>query len=504
MAQRDAASREMLGGISAQVLSQADVVENRAREDATSFQRFTEDLDGECRAGKLDACYVVAELRPAPLFPRLSASPRKAHEKVAERAKYLVDLCRRRHATACGRLGSLVYMHEGSEEVFPLYREGGLPETLEQAISATTLGVRERKMFVASIVQLLASDLSPSKGQMQAWFRACMAGKTHGCLAGSSFNWDAEGDALESRNKMFLAVEIRSERLVADTFARYCVTYRAICARGLYHAKTAERISDEKYGAELGRLCAAGDADGCFREGIRRGYAKDEVGEYEHYRKACDLGSPKGCDNMVDHMTQLGDSKEALSFALRACQSADTFRCHSLVGRFGRSRDFTSRETGRRLLARACSKGYDEGCHALHEVEFQDGDWEAARLGFGRACRDDDNLKACRAAAQVAWSRNQFDSAMELLRKGCLRRDINSCLELATLQAGRGQVRLAMDTLEEWCKKSAGPHPCELRDLVAGGFRPKRLSDIFQEPIDGSEYFWSNKQRPPKQRAIDR
>jgi thioredoxin-like negative regulator of GroEL len=76
-----------------------------------------------------------------------------------------------------------------------------------------------------------------------------------------------------------------------------------------------------------------------------------------------------------------------------------------------------------------------------------------------------------------------------LLSRGCVEDDINSCLELATFQAAKGERDAALRELNRWMEKSAGPHVGKLRKRIGEGFQPKRLGDIFQIPIDGSSYF---------------
>lgn len=476
----------LISELPAGVAYQAERVGARAARAAAQVDAFRSDLDRECENGKLDACFAAAELRSVSMVPRWSDSPARGHAQVTERAQYLQRLCRKGNPASCYRLGMFVFMFAGSVETWPLYRKGGLREMVVATLATAALPTPDRERLSATLADLLETDSRPRPEVMKQWFRACTAGKAYACFSGGAFQWrPTVGESLT----MFAAIErTLHDRVLGDLFQRSCSKYPDICARGLYHANASKKISDDQYGVELARLCGNADPDACYRLGIRMGYAKDRAGESAHYEKACDLGSPDGCAAMIDRVVNMGDTVRALSLAVQACQATDPSHCWQLVVKFGSSRDFTTREMGRSLLKRACDKGYQQGCYTVYEYAFQDGDWETARREFGRLCEVEQNVAACRYAAQVAWSRKQFDSATQLLDKGCADRDINSCIELAGLRAERGDAREADRLLGEWCERSLGPHPCELRRLLRTGFRPTHLNEIFQQPLDGSEY----------------
>jgi hypothetical protein len=111
--------------------------------------------------------------------------------------------------------------------------------------------------------------------------------------------------------------------------------------------------------------------------------------------------------------------------------------------------------------------------------------------------------RGCRAAAQIDWRNGRHTSAESLLRDQCHLDDINGCIELAALLAERGRSTEAVRLAKRECTKSLGaeglfplmlaaqgtpPHACRLVKALESGRRPTRLNEIFQQPVDASEY----------------
>lgn len=81
--------------------------------------------------------------------------------------------------------------------------------------------------------------------------------------------------------------------------------------------------------------------------------------------------------------------------------------------------------------------------------------------------------------------------------------EVNSCIELAGVVAARGRSVEAVGVMQGQCAMQRGatglfpaalaaqlvtPHACRLLDALKSGRQPRRLSEIFQLPIDGSQY----------------
>jgi hypothetical protein len=328
------------------MLERAEKVAALSSRHASDFDAFRSALDGECESGNIDSCFAASELRPAPMFTNLSDSPSVANRRVEEKAQHLVALCRKHQPSACHRLGELVFMHEQAKEIRSLSTSSGLAQTIEQVLEGDGVSAGTRKKTVAEVTGLLKQTKKPPLRTMRAWAQSCARDKPSTCFLGAVFQWNTTWDG---SGASFSEPQIKAQRTLGAAFQRYCPKYPAICARGQWHAAGFNDGPPLKtYRPELRRLCAANNADGCFREALALSFEKAREAENALYQKACDLGSVDACENLVEHAISAGDSERALGLALAACQSSEPVGCAALVDKFGRSRDFTSRATGRR------------------------------------------------------------------------------------------------------------------------------------------------------------
>lgn len=453
------------------------------------------EVAASCQAGNLDDCLVEVELSPWSVLPRWGDTPARNFRNIEKRTRRLLELCKSRHAPSCYHLGDLVYMTHQGDTIFSLSDEGGLPDTLADALKAHP-GYRTRSdELVRRIVRMLRSQQEPNDREMRGWSLECRRGGGAACLLGATFNWNfsIEKDQDVYRRVAEPALQMARKPLIT-ALMRHCSDKPSVCAVAVHRQWEAGLIGRDDQCARFAELCDSGDGDACYRFAG----CHDEAAEPVWHERACSLGDAKGCGALVERSLDAGTPMVALAYALQACQENNLAGCSVLVEKFGRSRDYTDEHTGMLLTRHACSTGDQDACQDVYLAEYRLGHVDEARRHFGQLCVQQENVRACRYAAQIDWIGNRRDSATTLLRRGCTgdHDDINSCIELASAMAYQGRVEQAKLTLARQCQRQKGSvvsQSCRLLRRIEAGTLPRRLSDVFMLPLDGSEYSFDPK-----------
>lgn len=463
------------------------------REQAEKTQKasFRGDISKECDEGSLDACYMLAKTMPSPLLPGLSRSPDAAYEAEAKHVDALEKLCRKKHPASCLSLGLTTWFRYIDSQHKP---SRPLVDVVKSATMSAPPADRQKLARSARRPISWAGGFDIPDKDLRRYSRACANHQAWACFAGELNRWTPHGDVddpkviaeyremIQRKGRVAFEVEARF-------YAQYCPKYPSLCTSAVSYASMAGPMSLEEQVKRCDALCEAGDAEGCFIAGNKKSYLEHSADRWLTYARACELGYMGGCMEMVEHLLALGEPQKALGYAVAACQKDWSGSCSMLVEKFGLSSEFVGPSTGSYLVKYACEREDEKGCMALYRLAFKEHRWDDARRGFGRLCENNKSFVACRLAAQVAWSNGQPDDAIALLEKGCLFHDIDSCLEKAGVHAAKGEADRALRILDSYCEK-AGPdanvYSCNLARSLRNGFRPKRLGEIFKEPLDGS------------------
>jgi uncharacterized protein len=444
-------------------------------------------LAEKCARGDLDSCFTAMSLKPVNLFVQLSSTKSPDLRQLAQRAKDLLDLCVRQHRPACNELGQLIYSFDESDhaEIGLLQRSGTLERTLTTALAADP----RYQQNAPAIAHALATDPSVefTADEMKGLASDCRKGSPGACLIGGVVLWSYKG-GLESRTAGYL-----SSQPLAQELAQFCPRYSTVCASAAWHAYVASG-DDAQYERAITNLCDKGDPTACHFVARRVDNAGRRTDAIRAYTRACDLGAAQSCEDLVQPLLDLGDTPAALTRSLASCQPSTSWACGDLLTKFQVAE--LGGITRRELAEYACLQGSKGGCYRLGIADYKAGNLDDARRRFGAMCVNEEDLRACRYAAQIDWRRGSRDRAQYLLHRGCQwRDDINSCIDLASLHQSEGRTASAAELIKKWCTKSqpgwgvpGGPHACRLERRFLTGWRPAGLNEIFSDPVDGSEY----------------
>jgi hypothetical protein len=478
------------------MLEHAAVVGKRLseRQAVVSSERklFQEDLSRDCHDGNLDACYMLAGHKSTPLLPGRSSNPD------AYNAEYLAELeglCKKQHPASCislgislGSVASLSYLYSQRQPTRPLV------ELVRSVTASAPIEERQRLEAIARREIARQNFDIPAK-VLRQYYKACANGKAYACFAGEVARWDGHGNLDNPKVEAeYKEMGVRTSRVhwkvAASIYTRYGSKYTSLSEDCLANSFNLGLTTLDEYIHKLDVLCTAGDAFGCYMKGVKQSYVEENDDMWRSYEKACELGFMGGCMEMAEHLLALGEPQKALGYAVTACQKDWNGGCYTVLEKFGLSSEFVAPSTAKFLVNYACEREDEKACMDSYRLAFKERQWGDARRGFGRLCENQKNYEACRFAAQVAWSNSQLDDAITLLDKGCLYQDRDSCLEKAAAYAAKGDQYGALRILDAYCE-NAGSHTkvysCNLANSLRKGFLPKRLSDIFKEPLDGSK-----------------
>ena len=470
-------------------------VEARAAAELDAVQR---DLAARCQAGSLDHCLAELDVTPWSALPEWGETPLKDSRALSHRADKLVELCKKRHANSCHRLGELMFVMERADSLRALSTAGGLQANLEQVLwTDPKLGFK-RQALAAVVIASLKEHRGPPLATLESWATACSQGSPGACLLGAAVGWRSASEYSDQVDgEIGKEPERVSERPLAHALAEYCQTYKSLCAEARKREYLAGVTEQADYCTSLRGLCTQEDPRAC-RElalAINSSVCRTEHGGENAaalHQKACSLGSAASCGDLLEPSLNAKTPMLALAFALQSCQKQHQVGCRDLCNRFGRSRDHTSLATGLAILEHACKVGYADACHDVYVSDYQWGDVEPARQSLFGLCVNAEHVRACRTTAQIDWLAGRVESAISLLERQCsAANDRNSCIELGTLLAHRGQDARALSILARECQRAArsprdaaiGAHVCQTARRLEAGVRPQTPSQMFLEPI---------------------
>lgn len=447
-------------------------------------------LESNCRQGQLDSCFVALDLE---FMLALSWSDTKPADisDANRHARSFLELCKQQNRAACEKLGYLASLYDDEEyaEVYSLRRGHGLERTLREALSADP---RYRDNADTLALQVAKQELfKMSPNELARLATACREGSPGACMIGARSMWTSsnpQGGSPDTGRPQDAAS--------AKELMRLCARYASVCAIATWDEYSSSG-NTERYEAQIGKLCAAQDAEACRMLAIRVSYSNDVKATQAAYTKACHLGSARACENLIEPLLDLGDSGGALTYALAACHPTNESGCVDLLKKFQPSELGTL--TTHDLVDYACSKGYRRACHQLGIEAYRGGKIQEARERFGSMCVYEQDLRACRFAAQIDWGHGSQPRAKALLERGCRRhKQVDTCLDLASVYQANEERAEATRLLKDWCRRAKtgsalglgpdDPQACRLLRRFQSGWQPATVSEIFSDPIDGSEY----------------
>jgi len=199
--------------------------------------------------------------------------------------------------------------------------------------------------------------------------------------------------------------------------------------------------------------CEAGSAEACAEMGHRymaskNGLGKDTERAHGLARKACDLGSPRGCSNLAvsyfEGLSGRQDRAEARKLWVSACDAGFALACYQLA------RELEG-DQAIEMFQRACDSGVGFACVGLGKRSTV----PAEKLkGFARACRLG-SAYGCMLAGTMheglsGLPKNE-KSATEFLSAACERGNLVSCSELAVRYAATGMFEKAAELNDGAC-----------------------------------------------------
>jgi hypothetical protein len=485
------------------MLAAAQRVAALEQQSSAVLAAIREQLAAKCTAGGLDACLARLDLTAWSALPAWGYNPGRDLRTLNDRAKALLDLCKRRHPPACQRLGELAHLLEQGRAVHELSATGGLKSLLGHAIDADPVYRWRGPVLVSAVVDGLKKQQSPPRSWVRQWSVACQKGSPGACLLGATVGWrDSAGYDDEVQSEVTVPWRL-AQRPAAEALALYCTQYSSVCAEALEWQYQANLIDAPNYCRGLQQSCEHNSgASACEKLAVAviSSTCEPPAGSTpsDLYQKACSLGSARACGALVQPSLDDGSPMLALAYSLQACQAEHGDGCQQLSEVFGRSRRYTTSSVGLGLLQHACDKGHQPACHDVHVSEYIQGKTDQARQSLFRLCVNAELVRACRTTAQLDWLGGRPAVAASLLERQCLgpSDDRDSCVELGALLAHQGQRSRALAILARECQREL-PHRsrsteqtevCRLAQSIEAGTIPHSLSHIFLEPIDHGWY----------------
>ncbi len=207
--------------------------------------------------------------------------------------------------------------------------------------------------------------------------------------------------------------------------------------------------------------CRGGSPEACFSAGgaylLGQGARPDEDHAAELFRRACDLGSGRGCRALAFLHARSGDTVEAVRLFERSCSSGTAQACGDAAGLVHWGFGAGDPPRGAALNEVACLGGSAVSCTRLaNQMWLGDG----VSLEPGDAMRLVDAL--CEREVGVACAKRAEFTAMDelpepkkrrraYLRKGCEAKDAGSCVLLGLLYRYE-KPREAIDYLLRGCR----------------------------------------------------
>jgi len=202
-----------------------------------------------------------------------------------------------------------------------------------------------------------------------------------------------------------------------------------------------------------GTECEAGNAEACAEMGHRlalgkNGLEKDIERSHALSRKACDLGSARGCSNLAasyyEGLSGRQDRVEALKLWASACDGGFSLACYM------RAR-FIDGDEGKNAQQRACDAGVGPACvewglRSTVPEEKLNGFRRACQLGSPWGC----GYAAGMHSGQAGLPKND-EAALDFLNAGCDRGNLISCNDLAVRFEVAGRLERAAELFDGIC-----------------------------------------------------